>query len=298
MTSFCKMVSVVAAFLAAVCITSVRGFGEVQHIIVGGNAYVFEPHHDALIENLRTEGRLHALGTMLNASSPVQDTEPVIEEYVEDDGYQDLEVLHEEEESETPVRSGRGPPWPEALVPYNVSDSLSGEGSIVLTVMKHITRMTCIVFKPRTKENNLLTIKSSSRGCWSSRVGFSPNKNVTVNLGNGCRRHGQTTHELVHALGFQHEHNRPDRDVYIDVLWEHVERRHPFRKRKSFVTPGIPYDYSSVMHYGRYTFSTSKNQTLVPKMPWVGKLGNNQLSELDVRRLNTHYSCVAPKAPM
>jgi hypothetical protein len=29
-------------------------------------------------------------------------------------------------------------------------------------------------------------------------------------------------HELMHRVGFHHEHTRPDRDTYIDVLWDKI----------------------------------------------------------------------------
>ncbi len=38
-----------------------------------------------------------------------------------------------------------------------------------------------------------------------------------------CTFKGVVLHEIFHALGFLHEHNRPDRDDYIDILWDNVD---------------------------------------------------------------------------
>ena len=33
---------------------------------------------------------------------------------------------------------------------------------------------------------------------------------------------GEVIHELFHVLGRIHEHNRPDRDRYIQILWANI----------------------------------------------------------------------------
>lgn len=44
-----------------------------------------------------------------------------------------------------------------------------------------------------------------------------------LSLGEGCKNRGHVTHELVHALGFFHEHTRPDRDKFVRILWENIK---------------------------------------------------------------------------
>ncbi len=39
----------------------------------------------------------------------------------------------------------------------------------------------------------------------------------------GCVHHSVVLHELLHALGFVHEHTRPDRDTYVRVYYENID---------------------------------------------------------------------------
>ena len=58
-------------------------------------------------------------------------------------------------------------------------------------------------------------------------------------------------HEFIHAWGFHHEHNRPDRDKYVKVYLENIidEDRGNFKKQEQSCTFGVPYDGNSIMHY-------------------------------------------------
>ena len=51
-------------------------------------------------------------------------------------------------------------------------------------------------------------------GCWSYVGNISPTSQ-SLNLGYGCMNKRTIQHEFLHALGFFHEHTRPDRDEYI-----------------------------------------------------------------------------------
>ena len=63
-------------------------------------------------------------------------------------------------------------------------------------------------------------------------------------------------HEIGHALGLMHEQSRTDRDTYVTVNFENIqdEMEYNYARRGSTTSFG-PYDYGSVMHYGRCSFA-------------------------------------------
>ena len=60
-------------------------------------------------------------------------------------------------------------------------------------------------------------------------------------------------HEVAHALGIIHEHQRADRDASVSVMPNNIMRGYEsyFASFKSNVvdTMQLQYDYASVMHY-------------------------------------------------
>ena len=65
---------------------------------------------------------------------------------------------------------------------------------------------------------------------------------------------GTILHEFIHAWGFSHEHNRPDRDKYVIVKkMEGITEPKNGKGWKTFT----PYDGGSIMHYPLRYFKKS-----------------------------------------
>ena len=58
-------------------------------------------------------------------------------------------------------------------------------------------------------------------------------------------------HELMHALGFFHEHNHKDRDDYLKIHWKNIYpgKEKNFDKHEFSNTYGLPFDWKSAMLY-------------------------------------------------
>ncbi|XP_070781227.1 hatching enzyme 1.2-like [Enoplosus armatus] len=178
-------------------------------------------------------------------------------------------------------------------VPYSFSDYFyDDEKASIEKAMETFHKKTCIRFVPYNGQSDYLKIESEL-GCWST-VGRDGGQQVVSLSVYSCLDHGIIQHELLHALGFHHEHTRSDRDQYVRINWENVPGANAFNfHKKDTNNLNTPYDYSSVMHYGRTAFaSTFGADTITPIPDSSVPIGQrDDMSDIDILRINRLYEC-------
>lgn len=157
--------------------------------------------------------------------------------------------------------------WDNNIVYYFIEDNNlrdTVEKAVAIWHEKLEGAIDFIEVKTKDEQENYINIKKAD-GCWSY-VGMIRGPQ-DMSLGKGCNV-GTAVHEFGHALGLWHEQSRSDRDDYIEVKWCNIkeDKIDNFKKRVSSRDQDVgPYNYGSVMHYGRGFFSKNLKITLKSK---------------------------------
>ncbi|XP_076434596.1 bone morphogenetic protein 1-like [Babylonia areolata] len=186
--------------------------------------------------------------------------------------------------------------WTSRIVPYVIDSSVEAEVQVYIQeAMEEYHSKTCIRWVPRTSQPDYVVFTAKT-GC-HSMVGKSLSGGAQeLSLMPPCAKRGTALHEMLHALGFFHEHSRPDRDQWVEVLLNNVragkERNFDRLPQDVADTLGVQYDYDSIMHYSRTAFSFNGQPTILPKRDPFANLGQRDgFSPRDVHKINTLYRC-------
>ncbi|XP_077302859.1 hatching enzyme 1.2-like [Arctopsyche grandis] len=192
--------------------------------------------------------------------------------------------------------------WPDKIVYFNFSSEFnSTQRKVVEDAIADMHNVSCIKFVPRTNQHTYLFFRNKKKAC-AAPVGWKPERGrIDVSLGgrNCLSRRGTVQHELLHALGFWHEHSRTDRDLNILIQWDNIlsgrEKNFRVRMANESTTLGIPYDFESVMHYKNNSFSRDKRRkpTILPRNPSIRVMMGQRIriSKSDIAKLNRLYRC-------
>jgi hypothetical protein len=166
---------------------------------------------------------------------------------------------------------------------------------MIRLAMDEIESLTCIRFRPRSRETDFILIYSGD-DC-SSFIGRTGGQQLVSLKKDSCFAPGIIIHEFVHTIGYDHMHNHQNRDFYIKILWENInpEDRYNFDKVDStkFNDFNTEYDYYSIMHYDPLAFSRNNKRTILPTDENARNVIGQRygLSKGDVERINNMYGC-------
>jgi len=185
--------------------------------------------------------------------------------------------------------------WEDKVIIYEISDDFGPEHRKMLRqAMNEYVNRTCIRFRKRTNETNYVFFTMGKDMCASS-VGMTGGKQ-NITLGVHCGVLGTFEHEIMHALGFVHEHSRPDRDDYIKINFTNIKKKEwdNFKKYPNDLVDSFKMDFNfaSIMLYRNDAFSKNGKDTITsvdePKL----KFGQRkEFSAGDVEEINTLYKC-------
>ncbi|KFM77150.1 Astacin-like metalloprotease toxin, partial [Stegodyphus mimosarum] len=186
--------------------------------------------------------------------------------------------------------------WPNGTVVYLVDEALYPIWETIMLAMRHIEEKTCIKFVHKDYYHRNYVKIFKGNGCWS-QWGFYNQGEQRISLGDGCSPFGTVVHELLHTIGFEHEHNRSDRDDYLTINWHNIDTNWYYAFKKLLPDQNrlyTPFDYDSIMLYGETAFSREWGlKSMEAKdgrylKPTYEKEG---MSDSDVKRLNMLYNC-------
>ncbi|XP_054719525.1 zinc metalloproteinase nas-15-like [Uloborus diversus] len=109
-----------------------------------------------------------------------------------------------------------------------------------------------------------------------------------------CDDRGEILHEMMHTVGFNHEHNRIDRDQYIKVNFLNIplEWRNQYTADEEWTFNSLgPYDFYSLMHYEIQSPDRKKPAFTILKDNVNATLVGQRmfLSEIDKQKIRSLY---------
>jgi Astacin (Peptidase family M12A) len=185
-------------------------------------------------------------------------------------------------------------PWKNAIMPVAFESNITqAQKDWFIKIAQQWSIGTPVRIINRTKENEYLLVTNKDPGCYSE-VGASPGQTRQLNLGPNCWTEGVALHEMGHALGLMHEHQRPDRDSYISINFNNVDPNlHYAFTVFSTANNATPYDFQSIMHYSQYAFSNNRKvtiNTLSQYAKFQNTMGIKKISALDRKAISNMYS--------
>ncbi|MEP1487817.1 MAG: M12 family metallopeptidase [Algibacter sp.] len=176
--------------------------------------------------------------------------------------------------------------WTNSTVNFKIS--FTGARNEILIAINHLEANTNINFIEQATGSYIdFVFVDTDEYCGSSNLGMiGGRQEIKLN----CTTQRTIIHEILHALGFYHEHTRPDRDDYININWNNIESKYRSNFDKSISQSYGVFDYNSVMLYSSYAFATDTSiATMTKKNDASNFWGGSNLSATDIAAIVDMY---------
>mmetsp|Transcript_19225 Transcript_19225/g.25325 ORF Transcript_19225/g.25325 Transcript_19225/m.25325 type:complete len:809 (-) Transcript_19225:230-2656(-) len=174
--------------------------------------------------------------------------------------------------------------WKNAKVYYEILDGFDTqvEKAIRAAVWLWTQNSPARLVEDASASDRLVFTPVGDDSCVSYVGKIGGEQNIVLDAYGACAV-GSITHEIGHAIGFYHEHTRPDRLNYITINEGNIIEGYTYQFDE--VTDQLynnhPYDYGSIMHYPADGFTNSGNSISVVSSEFNSYLENypNELPE-------------------
>ncbi|MBX3021390.1 MAG: M12 family metallopeptidase [Bdellovibrionales bacterium] len=181
--------------------------------------------------------------------------------------------------------------WARGEIPFSLHESLPNPER-VLRAIAYFNENTSVKFVPYSGQADNIVFMPFDGICLSylGKIGG----NQPIYLDDRCGDQ-EVMHEILHALGFIHEHSRPDRDAYVQVNWDNIEED---KQSQFMVMPdsisesasGRPFDFNSIMMYSPDIFALDRSRpTIQSRRDTAIAPVQEGLSAEDLNRLRKMY---------
>lgn len=145
------------------------------------------------------------------------------------------------------------------MVPYYLSGEFTdADIELLEQAMSEWEAVANVSFEEVSPRAGVYNIIKVNKNTWSSSIGEN-NSNCEMIFGTGGNAYSHVLHELGHALGLLHEHQRPDRDSFVKINFFNIIAQYiinfEVKDNPLYTEEEFEYDYSSIMHYPQASFS-------------------------------------------